>query len=179
MHPGYGNAVAAVLSDADIGYDKVPRAAARRGRHLRSASARILPRRQSCIWPGQGVVVAAVLEETESSLKQCGVMQALFAVNRRLFKAYVLREQLDQLWQYATPMGVGAFLLKRLKTLRRQRLPELERLGRLLVDHVGGDRRLLRPSRAVRRGWIIEHDHQQSRHAPRAGHEGRRPAPGS
>jgi hypothetical protein len=27
----------------------------------------------------------------------------LFAVNRRLFKAYILREQLDRLWTYIRP----------------------------------------------------------------------------
>ena len=33
-------------------------------------------------------------------------LQALFAANRRLFKAYVLREQLDRLWTYKTRTGV-------------------------------------------------------------------------
>jgi Transposase len=31
----------------------------------------------------------------------------LFAVNRRLFRAYVLREQLDRLWTYRTREGVA------------------------------------------------------------------------
>jgi hypothetical protein len=31
--------------------------------------------------------------------------RALFAANRRLFKAYVLREQLDRLWTYKTRPG--------------------------------------------------------------------------
>jgi hypothetical protein len=29
-------------------------------------------------------------------------LKALFAVNRRLFKAYLFREQLDRLWTYTT-----------------------------------------------------------------------------
>ncbi len=33
-------------------------------------------------------------------------LQTLFAANRRLFKAYVLREQLDRLWTYKTRPGV-------------------------------------------------------------------------
>jgi hypothetical protein len=37
-------------------------------------------------------------------------LQALFAANRRLFKAYVLREQLDRLWMYKTRTGVLNFL---------------------------------------------------------------------
>lgn len=32
-------------------------------------------------------------------------LQTLFAANRRLFKAYVLREQLDRLWMYKTRTG--------------------------------------------------------------------------
>ena len=32
-------------------------------------------------------------------------LQTLFAANRRLFKAYVLREQLDRLWTYKTRPG--------------------------------------------------------------------------
>jgi hypothetical protein len=39
-------------------------------------------------------------------------LQALFAANRRLFKAYVLREQLDRLWTYKTRTGVPSALPK-------------------------------------------------------------------
>ena len=38
-------------------------------------------------------------------------LQELFAANRRLFKAYVLREQLDRLWTYRTRKGVADFSL--------------------------------------------------------------------
>lgn len=65
-------------------------------------------------------------------------LKQLFAANRRLFKAYVLREQLDRLWTYKTPQGVGRFLLGWLKALRWQRLPEMERLGEFLVRHLEG-----------------------------------------
>jgi transposase len=65
-------------------------------------------------------------------------LETLFAANRRLFKAYVLREQLDRLWTYKTPQGVGNFLLGWLKALRWQRLPEMERLGDFLVKHLEG-----------------------------------------
>src|SRR5437660_12494746 len=34
-------------------------------------------------------------------------LEQLFAMNRRLFKAYVLREQLDRLWTYTTRWGVA------------------------------------------------------------------------
>jgi transposase len=65
-------------------------------------------------------------------------LQQLFAVNRRLFKAYVLREQLDCLWTYKTRWGVARFLFGWLKALCWQRLPEMEKLGDTLVNHFDG-----------------------------------------
>lgn len=65
-------------------------------------------------------------------------LQTLFAANRRLFKAYVLREQLDRLWTYKTRPGVLDFLMGWFKALRWQRLPEMERLGDFLLKHING-----------------------------------------
>jgi transposase len=65
-------------------------------------------------------------------------LQALFAANRRLFKAYVLREQLDRLWMYKTRTGVLNFLNGWIDALRWQRLPEMDRLGAFLFKHVDG-----------------------------------------
>ena len=65
-------------------------------------------------------------------------LQALFAANRRLFKAYVLREQLDRLWTYRTRPGVLNFLMAWFKALRWQRLPEMEQLGDFLLKHING-----------------------------------------
>jgi transposase len=63
---------------------------------------------------------------------------ALFAANRRLFKACVLREELDHLWTYKTREGVREFLFGWLKALRWQRLPEMEKLANTLVKHFDG-----------------------------------------
>jgi hypothetical protein len=65
-------------------------------------------------------------------------LQTLFAANRRLFKAYVLREQLDRLWMYKTRTGVLNFLNGWCDALRWQRLPEMERLGAFLFKHLDG-----------------------------------------
>lgn len=65
-------------------------------------------------------------------------LQELFAANRRLFKASVLREQLDRLWTYQTRPGALNFLLGWLKALRWQRLPEMERLRDFLLTHLEG-----------------------------------------
>src|SRR5712691_8489894 len=50
----------------------------------------------------------------------------------------VLREQLDRLWMYKTPQGVGNFLIGWIEALRWQRLPEMEKLGDFLVRHLEG-----------------------------------------
>ena len=65
-------------------------------------------------------------------------LETLFAANRRLFKAYVLREQLDRLWTYKTRPGVLNFLMGWFKALRWQRLPEMEQLGDFLLKHIDG-----------------------------------------
>ena len=65
-------------------------------------------------------------------------LQTLFAANRRLFRAYVLREQLDRLWTYKTRPGVLNFLMGWFKALRWQRLPEMEQLGDFLLKHIEG-----------------------------------------
>jgi transposase len=65
-------------------------------------------------------------------------LRTLFAANRRLFKAYLLREQLDRLWTYKTPQGVGNFLIGWIDALRWQRLPEMAKLGEFLVRHLDG-----------------------------------------
>lgn len=63
-------------------------------------------------------------------------LQTLFAANRRLFKAYVLREPLDRRWIDKTRPGVLNFLLGWFTALRWQRLPEMERLGEFLLTHI-------------------------------------------
>ncbi len=65
-------------------------------------------------------------------------LQELFDANRRLYKAYVLREQLDWLWTYKTRRGVADFLEGWQRALRWQRLPEMKKLGEFLLRHFDG-----------------------------------------
>jgi transposase len=65
-------------------------------------------------------------------------LQELFDANRRLYKAYVLREQLDWLWTYKTRRGLAYFLEGWLRALRWQRLPEMKKLGQFLLRHFDG-----------------------------------------
>ena len=65
-------------------------------------------------------------------------LTTLFAVNRRLATAYLLREQLEQLWGYTYEGAASRFLTTWLRALRWQRLPAFEKLGRLLLTHLDG-----------------------------------------
>ena len=138
MHRPYLNAVGTALQNAEIVFDKF--------HVLQHASAALDEvRRQEFFRSG------AVMREhgrgkrwlllrrwkTVRGSKRAE-LQALFVANRRLFKAYVLREQLDRLWSYKTRPGVLNFLMGWFKALRSQRLPEMERLGDFLLKHING-----------------------------------------
>ena len=65
-------------------------------------------------------------------------LRTLFALNRRLAKAYLLKEQLAQLWSYTYEAAAHRFLTNWLLALRWQRLPAFQKLGFLLVRHLNG-----------------------------------------
>jgi transposase len=65
-------------------------------------------------------------------------LRELFALNRRLAKAYLLKEQLAQLWSYTYEGAALRFLTNWLCALRWQRLPAFQKLGALLLRHLSG-----------------------------------------
>jgi transposase len=65
-------------------------------------------------------------------------LRELFALNRRLAKAYLLKEQLAQLWSYTYEGAARRFLATWLRALRWQRLPAFQKLARLLTRHLEG-----------------------------------------
>jgi len=138
MHRGYRNAVAAVLPKAEVVFDKF---------HVLQHASDALDevRRQEFFRAGdvmreygRGKRWLLLRRWRNVRGSKRAELQELFAANRRLFKAYVMREELDQLWKYATPRGVANFLWGWVKALRWQRLPEMEKLGRFLVEHYEG-----------------------------------------
>ena len=62
----------------------------------------------------------------------------LFAVNRRLLMAYLLREQLEQLWTYTYEGAARRFVTTWIRALRWQRLPAFQQLAQLLNRHLEG-----------------------------------------
>src|SRR5262245_11444368 len=138
MHHPYLNAVGAVLKGAEIVFDKF--------HVLQHASAALDEVRRQEFFRAGAVMRAfgrgkrwLLLRrwKTVRGSKRTELRQ-LFAANHRLFKAYVLREQLDRLWTYTAREGVARFLFGWLKMLRWQRLPEMEKLGDTLVNHFDG-----------------------------------------
>lgn len=138
MHRPYGNAVGAILPKAEVIYDKF--------HVLQHAGAALDEVRRHEFFRAGDVMRAFGRGKRWLLLRRWKTVRgskraeltALFAANHRLFKAYVLREQLDRLWTYQTRDGVARFLWGWLKALRWQRLPEMEKLGDTLVNHFDG-----------------------------------------
>lgn len=65
-------------------------------------------------------------------------LNALFALNRRVFKAYLLKESLERLWTYRYEGAMFRYLQSWLTQLRWQRLPAFQKLAAMLVDHLDG-----------------------------------------
>jgi transposase len=138
MHRPYLNAVTAVLPEAEVVFDKF--------HVLQHASAALDEvRRQEFFRAGavmrqfgRGKRWLLLRRWRDVRGKKREALRALFAANRRLFKAYLLREQLDRLWSYTTRPGVLRFVLGWIDALRWQRLPEMDRLGEFLFRHLEG-----------------------------------------
>jgi transposase len=62
----------------------------------------------------------------------------LFALNRKVMKAYLLKESLERLWTYTYEGAMLRYLKSWTRQLRWQRLPAFEKLAHMLVDHLEG-----------------------------------------
>jgi len=65
-------------------------------------------------------------------------LNELFALNRRVMKAYLLKESLDRLWNYTYEGAMLRYLKSWIDQLRWQRLKPMEKLARMLLDHLEG-----------------------------------------
>ena len=69
----------------------------------------------------------------------CGVgPREALALNRRLFKAYYLKEQIERLWSYSYEGAAIRFLDEWVHSLRWQRLPAFQKLALTLLNHLEG-----------------------------------------
>jgi transposase len=67
-----------------------------------------------------------------------GVLNQLFQLNRRVFKAYMLKESLERLWDYRYEGAMVNYLKKWIDQLRWQRLPSFQKLADTLLNHLDG-----------------------------------------
>jgi transposase len=65
-------------------------------------------------------------------------LNKLFALNRRVLKAYLLKESLDRLWTYRYEGAMMRYLQNWMGQLRWQRLKPFEKLAQMLLDHLEG-----------------------------------------
>jgi len=69
---------------------------------------------------------------------QRGVLNRVFHLNRRVFKAYLLKESLEQLWDYRYEGAMINYLKRWMDQLRWQRLPAFQKLAGMLLKHLDG-----------------------------------------
>jgi len=67
-----------------------------------------------------------------------GQLNQLFSLNRKMLKAYLLKESLDRLWNYVYEGSMKKYLNAWLRQLLWQRLPAFEKLANMLVTHLDG-----------------------------------------
>lgn len=65
-------------------------------------------------------------------------LNELFKLNRRVLKAYLLKESLDRLWNYVYPGAMLNYFQSWMSQLRWQRLEPFEKLANMLVKHLEG-----------------------------------------
>jgi transposase len=65
-------------------------------------------------------------------------LQEALSLNRRLFKAYYLKEQIERLWSYTYEGAAMRFMGEWLASLRWQRLPAFKKLAGTLLRHLDG-----------------------------------------
>jgi transposase len=67
-----------------------------------------------------------------------GELNRLFGLNRRVFKAYLLKESLERLWGYHYEGAMLNYLQKWIDQLKWQRLKPFEELAAMLLNHLDG-----------------------------------------
>jgi len=70
--------------------------------------------------------------------RQRGVLNRLFQLNRRVFKAYMLKESLERLWDFRYERAMVNYLTKWTDQLRWQRLRPFQKLAAMLIKHLDG-----------------------------------------
>lgn len=114
-----------IMQHANQAVDEVRRAEFfRKGKHLRELV-------QGKRW----LLLSRWVNLTASKRQE---LNQLFALNRKMFKAYLLKESLDRLWTYHYEGAMLNYLQRWIDQLRWQRLEPFQKLARMLLDHLEG-----------------------------------------
>jgi transposase len=70
--------------------------------------------------------------------KKRQLLNELFRLNRRMMKAYLLKESLDRLWTYRYEGAALRYLNQWIDQLRWQRLKPFQKLAEMLLNHLEG-----------------------------------------
>ena len=70
--------------------------------------------------------------------KKRQMLNELFRLNRRMMKAYLLKESLDRLWEYRYECAALRYLNQWIDQLRLQRLEPFKKLAEMLLNHQEG-----------------------------------------
>ncbi len=70
--------------------------------------------------------------------KKRQLLNDLFRLNRRMMKAYLLKESLDRLWTYSYERAANRYLNQWIDQLRWQRLEPFKKLAVMLLRHLEG-----------------------------------------
>jgi transposase len=81
-------------------------------------------------------------------------LKLLFKANRRLNKAYLLKESFDQLWDYWSPGWARRFFDQWRDALRWQRLEPFQRFARMVAAHWDGIEAYCRAENKVPLGFV-------------------------
>jgi transposase len=65
-------------------------------------------------------------------------LNELFALNRKMLKAYLLKESLERLWHYRYEGGMARYFQAWIDQLRWQRLKPFQKLAHMLLNHLEG-----------------------------------------
>lgn len=88
------------------------------------------------LWRGKRWLLLRAWGNLERGERQ--ELQELLALNRRLAKAHLLKEQLARLWDYTYEGAAWRFLTAWVRALRWQRLPAFDKVAQLLSRHLDG-----------------------------------------
>lgn len=88
------------------------------------------------------------------SLEGQEALRLLFKANRRLNKAYLLKESFDQLWDYWSPGWARRFFEQWKRALRWQRLEPFEKFARMVESHWHGIALYCAPENKIAMGFV-------------------------